>query len=316
LERKTGLVNLLFILRKFYNLTKPDIVHIQYLAPGLTSVIAAKLSRIKMIFVTSHVAGSHIYGTKAKLMITVALLLSTKFICVSRGVENFWFGQLDSFDFLLQTSRKHLTIYNGIDVNLIQSQLETVNKSNLRQSLGISESTILLGSVGRLAPQKGHSFLLHAFQIFLKKYPNSMLMIIGEGPNLENLKALAQELEVDQAIIWIGKLSQSEVFKYYGIMDLFTMPSLYEGFGLAAAEAMAAGVPVVASNIEGLNEIVVHGKTGYLVKPTDHVALADAMFSVFSVEGTSKAMGHIGQEIVKTHFSIEKYQQSIMQLYQ
>jgi len=316
LERKTGLLKLLFTLRKFYNLIRPDIVHIQYLAPGLTSVIAARLSNIKIIFVTSHVAGSHIYGTKEKLMITIALLLSTKFICVSKGVENFWFGQLIRLNFLLKMPRKHLTIYNGIDINLIQSQLDTVDKSNLRQSLGVSESALVVGIVGRLAPQKGHFFLLNAFQIFIKKHPNSRLIIIGQGPIEKNLKDLAKELKVDRAIIWIGSLSQNEVFKYYGIMDLFVMPSLYEGFGLAAAEAMAAGVPVVASNIEGLNEIVVHGKTGYLVKPADHVALSDAMLSVFSTESASKEMGRHGQEIVKTHFSIEKYQQSIMQLYQ
>lgn len=249
-------------------------------------------------------------------MIIVALLLSTKFICVSKGVENFWFGRLDSFDFLLRMPRKHLTIYNGIDINLIQSCLDAVDQLNLRQSLGIPENALVLGCVGRLAPQKGHYFLLHAFQIFLKKYPNSKLIIIGEGVIKDNLKALAQKLKVDHATIWVGKLSQNEVFSYYGMMDLFSMPSLYEGFGLAAAEAMAAGVPVVASNIEGLNEIVVHGKTGYLVLPGDYVALADAMLRIFSKEGASKVIGHLGRENVKTHFSIEKYQQSIMQLYQ
>lgn len=309
------IIELIRNLKSIFKEYRPDIVHVQYLAPGLVPIIAARLAGVPTVFATVHIAGSVAYGWKAKFLLRLASRFCTAFFCVSKGVEEFWFGSSQ----LLNPenphhSRKHFTIYNAIDIEKITSIIKKVDRKALKASLGINNKPVI-GIVGRLALQKGHTILLDAMIEVTKKIPNIVLMIIGEGPERTNLENKAKELGIEHNIRWFGAIPQEDVFKLYSVMDVLVVPSLYEGFGLIAAEAMAAGLPVVGTRIEGLSEIIEDGVSGYLVPPSDSRILTEALIKLLSEPEKAKNMGEKGNEIVAHKFSYQCFEKSILSIY-
>jgi len=315
LERKSGLFYLFQKLFFMFRQIKPDLVHVQYLAPGLIPILAARLARVPVILATVHIAGSIVYGKKAKMLLRIAAFICTRFICVSCGVEKFWFGDSEIFDPAnVNKGRKHCTVYNAIDTVAIANAVSAVDKHNMKEVLGIAERPVI-GIVGRLAHQKGHTLLLDAMAEVIKEFPEIVLMIIGEGPERQKLGEKASALNINKKILWMGVQPQNKVFEFYAIMDIFAMPSLYEGFGLTAAEAMAAGVPVVASKVDGLCEIIEDGVSGYLVPAGNSKALGDAVIELLKNPPKAKVIGQHGCKRVENLFSLEHFQASIIALY-
>jgi len=140
-------------------------------------------------------------------------------------------------------------------------------------------------------------------------------LIVGEGPERATLQKKARDLGVDEHILWLGARPQEQVFQLYSIMDLFVMPSLYEGFGLTAVEAMAAGLAVVGTRIEGLSEIIEDGLSGYVVPVADDRELAKAMVSVLSRPDLARSMGQRGRERANALFSMEQFSRAILAAY-
>jgi len=315
LKRTNGLFYLAKQLLKLSKELRPDIVHVQYLAPGLVPIIAARIARVPTVFATVHIAGSIAYGRKAIFLLRLAAQLCMAFFCVSKGVEEFWFGNsLVLNPENIQKGRKHFTIYNAVDVVRITQIVDSVNREEFKKSLSIDERP-LIGIVGRLAHQKGHAVLLDAMPKVIKHFPNVVLLVIGKGPEREFLGKKADELSIGRHILWLGERSQEDVFRLYSVMDIFVTPSLYEGFGLTAAEAMAARLPVVGTNIEGLSEVIENNVCGYLVPVNNSNELAKAIITLLTDSEKAKAMGMNGHERVKECFSTEKFSRSWLAAY-
>jgi L-malate glycosyltransferase len=345
LRREAGLVALLKALRSLLVRERPDIVHVQYLAPGLIPIMAARLAGIRTVFSTVHVAGRAAYGWKHKALLRFAARLCTTFFCVSRSAEQFWFGDSEVFEPSTATSgRRHFTIYNGVDVDAIRSivlssfgppKLRSSEAPTLRRSsvppslptcpgragpsnpptLRCSDARKTVGIVGRLSPQKGHSVLLEAMATVAAEVPDVLVLVIGDGPDRAVLEQQVTSHRLRDHVAFTGVLPQDEVFRLYGTMDVLAMPSLFEGFGLTAAEAMAAGLPVVGTRIEGLSEVIDDGVTGYLVPPGDSGALAGRLVELLNDPGKRRRMGQAGHARVKAHFSMERYCGSILGAY-
>lgn len=317
MQRSDGLLALLFSLRMFFRDEQPNIVHVQYLAPGLVPIIAARLAGIKTVFATVHIAGTVAYGSKAKILLRVASWFCTAFICVSRGVEQFWFGDCMLLEpENIERGRRHFTIYNAVDCERIKDTVASADSDLLRRELGIPPESPVIGIVGRLAAQKGHTFLLQAFKVVLAQVPTAILLVVGDGPLRQQLEEQARCLGIDRSIRWLGSQAQEEVFRLYAVMDIFAMPSLFEGFGLTAAEAMAAGLPVVGTAVDGLSEIIIDHVTGRLVPPQDAGALADALISLLASPETATEMGLKGRQRVEEHFSLQRFSESILAAYE
>jgi glycosyltransferase involved in cell wall biosynthesis len=140
-------------------------------------------------------------------------------------------------------------------------------------------------------------------------------LIIGDGPGRRPLEEKAALLGVAGHIAWLGSKSQDEVFGLYGAMDIFVMPSRFEGFGLVAAEAMAAGLPVVASDIEGLREVVEHEETGYLCPAGDSRHLAGRLLELLQSPDRAQEMGRFGSQRAAALFSLETFAESMRLAY-
>jgi len=119
---------------------------------------------------------------------------------------------------------------------------------------------------------------LLAMRIILAKFPNVKLEIVGDGSLFRELNELSKKLEISNSVKFFGKFA--DVIPFYKRMSVFVLPSLYEGFGIVLLEAMAAGVPVVATNVNGINEVVVDGESGILVPPKNPEAIADAVINI------------------------------------
>jgi glycosyltransferase involved in cell wall biosynthesis len=284
---------------------RPDIVHVQYLAPALLPILVARLCGVPRIFATVHIAGSAAYGPKAKVMLRVAARLCTTFFCVSQGVERFWFGDSKIYDPTERpVRRRHFTIYNGVDAGKIHGIIQNKNRT-VEGLQSASPDGLVIGFVGRLTRQKGVTYLLEAMAEVLQAYPASMLVVAGDGPDRSALQEEALRLGIQERVLWRGALPFEEICQLLGCIDVLVMPSLWEGFGLSAAEAMAAGCPVIASRIEGLEEVVEDGVTGILVPPAAPKVLVEAIKLMLGSPSLRNRMGEMGRRRVRERFSIE-----------
>lgn len=293
---------------------RPDIVHVQYVAPGLIPIIAARMAGIKTVFATVHQPGRP-YGRKAKLLLRFGARLCTSFFCVSKAAEESWFGSSEVFEPKnANRHRRHYTVYNAIDAVFIDKAVAHVDRRVLRESLGLDEHRIVC-IVGRLRDEKGHGILLDAMAAVATKIPDVRLLVIGDGPDRESLKLKAEALGITSNIVWMGQKAPKEVYEFYRITDIAIVPSLFEGFGLAAAEAMAAGLPVVGSDVDGLREVVEEGVTGYLVPAGNSHALAEAIVRLLENPKIANAMGERGRERVNLLFSMRRFAEAVTAAY-
>ncbi|MEK7484300.1 MAG: glycosyltransferase [Planctomycetota bacterium] len=175
--------------------------------------------------------------------------------------------------------RKFRTILNGIDLKPFQEASK--QKYSKKEILGVSEEQAwILGSVGRLTLQKGYLFLIEVYEQFRKQCPEpNYLVIIGEGEERHTLEEKIRELHLEPYVFLLGY--RQDIPACLRCFDLFVMPSLYEGFGLVAVEAMASGVPVLANAVDSLKDLIEEGKTGFLVTPQDSQKWTDKLMTLF-----------------------------------
>jgi glycosyltransferase involved in cell wall biosynthesis len=191
-------------------------------------------------------------------------------------------------------------IPNGIETTRYRSRSDSFS---IRSKLGIAPSTKLFGMVARLYPQKGHRYLIEAFARVSRQIEDSILLIIGDGPLLGDLKSTAARLGIETRVRFLGE--RSDVPDLLSCMNVYVHSSLWEGMPNAVMEAMVAGKPVVATAVDGNNELIVEGKTGWLVKPANSAALADGMIWAATHESEAEKIAAAASQYVESKFSAE-----------
>lgn len=312
-EWKKGCWVLLKAVTRFLRHENPDIVHVQYMAPGFIAVLGARLAGVRTVFATVHQPG-RTYGYKAKLLLNVAAKLCTTFFCISRSVEESWFGNSAVFDPSRSDKRRHCTIYNAVDVPAIRALVAQGEKQKLRQHLGL-HSVPVIGCIGRLRCEKGQIILIEAMAEVLKFFPSVQLVLIGDGPDWSMLRNRIDKLGLRDNVRMLGSMSQDDVFRHLSVMDLMAVPSLFEGFGLVAAESMAAGLPVVGSDVDGLAELIAHEESGWLVPPGNSKALAAAIIDSLNLPVRARQFGLQGKKRAEELFSLPQFEQSMLTVY-
>jgi len=189
-------------------------------------------------------------------------------------------------------------IYNAIDVELLQG----FERVDLARAMSIDGSPTII-SVGSLRAVKGHRFLLRALKDILRYHPNCRLQILGEGAERAFLERYASELGVGSHVSLPGVCSP---YNLVVNADVFVLPSLREGIPAALLEAMALRVPVVASRVGGIPEILEDGESGFLVEPTDWQQLADRIIDLLDNEKKRESFAEKGASIVRDRFNVKK----------
>ncbi len=207
--------------------------------------------------------------------------------------------------------RRAILIHNAL--NLQRFENLHVDRRSKRRCLGLPEEGWIVGTVGRLTEQKGYALLLEAAVLVLKRLPQTHFLVIGTGELEEDLKRLAKRLRIDTKVIFTGP--RTDVEELMSMMDLFVSSSLWEGLPTVLLESMAAGVPIVATQVSGNTELIQHGDAGLLVPPGDPVSLAKAILLSLTDRQKAISMSIVARTRVQQCFSIESVAQQHVALY-
>jgi len=208
---------------------------------------------------------------------------------------------------------KVTVIVNCIDFERY-ANVEPGSRARLRLDFGIPPGDFVIGFIGRFHPQKGIEVLIEAFARIAPDRPGLWLLLVGDGELRPRLRALSEASGGSARTIFTG--AREDIPRILAALDLFVLPSLWEGLPLALLEAMAAGLPVVASDVGGVPEILVDGETGCLVPPRDPAALAAAILEFVDHPEIRQRLGAAGQQRVKESFSAQNLVARLTALYE
>lgn len=188
------------------------------------------------------------------------------------------------------------TIPFGVDIDLFSPSKEKSSKSK-----------ICIGIVKALEDKYGIEYLIRAFKIVVEGGYESNLLIVGEGSLRKKLEELTESLALTDSVRFIGKVDNNTVVEYLNMIDIFIVPSISssETFGVAAIEASSCSIPVIASNIGGLPEVVIDGKTGYLVPPGDAESIAEKIIKLIEEPSLRQRLGKGGRKFVVDNYEWE-----------
>ncbi len=172
----------------------------------------------------------------------------------------------------------------------------------MKEGLGIEGRVVLY--VSRMSFRKGPHLLLNAFQNLAKEIDDVTLVMVGSGEMLPFLKAQAKFLGIEDRVVFTGYVPGNTLPKLFGMADVFVLPSTTaEAFGIVILEAMASGIPVVATNVGGIPEVIKKSRSGILVPPGDEVALKNAIHTLLSAENLRRDLGKAGRRAVEREYS-------------
>ncbi|HJQ38105.1 MAG TPA: glycosyltransferase [Thermoanaerobaculia bacterium] len=269
-----------------------DIVHTHMLHATILGQGAAAAARAPVRIVTRHYTDGHLSRAR-RTADRIATRSATIVIAVSQAVRQ---NLLDAG----VADRRIRVIHNGVD-------LAALDAATVDGTLPWPEEwrdALLIACTGNFIAYKGHRVLLHAFQQIVRNRPDARLVLIGEGPEREALQQLANTLGIAQYVVMPG--SREDVPALLRHCRLYVQPSLVESFGIAAAEAMASRLPVVAARVGGLPELV-DDQSGVLVPPGDADALAKAVLALAADPSRACELGNAGRARVESEFTLQRH---------
>ncbi len=224
---------------------------------------------------------------------------------------------LKSCDRIIAVSEdiRHALTGNGIDAKRIAVIPNSVgngaqrDRSEIRQALGLAKEGAIIGYAGRLSPEKGVNFLLQAAQILKNSRRAFSVVIAGEGSERDALQRMAEEKDLEETIIFTG--FQEDVEPWLKASDIFVLPSLTEGTPMALLEAMSLGLPVIASAVGGVPDIIENGVNGILVRPADCAGLAEALAELLDNPWRARKIGEAAAKSIKERYNIDAWRREI-----
>lgn len=279
-----------------------DLIHAHGLRGGWIGAIATQLVH-KPLIVTAHNLVPSNAGRLARALLRFVVRRAWVLIAVSQAVaESLTPCGLD---------RARVTVIpNGIDLTPFDSPSD---RSALLRDLGLPAEARIVAAVGRLSPEKGFDTLIAAAPLLMSGAPNIYLVLAGEGPERVRLEEQARGSGVGDRICLPGYYQ--DIPGLLGASEVIAVPSVVEGQGMVALEAMAACRPAVASRVGGLVETVRNGETGILVPPSDPSALARALGGLLEDEAMRHRMGTAGRSLVEREYTAERMVERIVAMY-
>ena len=197
---------------------------------------------------------------------------------------------------------------NGVDTRQFSSGTPV-----LRDLAGL-DGKLIVGFVGRLAPEKGLRILIQAAEGILRAQPDVKLVLVGEGPEREELQTLVSQSGLEKSVIFLGQ--RSDLPDVYASFDIFVLPSLIEAMPMTVLEAMAAGKPIIASRVGGVPKMISDQESGILVEPGDVSDLKAALTQLLQRPETARQFGKRASEVVQARFSSDSMARRYLSVYQ
>lgn len=257
-------------LKKLINEEHFDLVHCHTPTVSIMTRLAAKKARKQGTVVMYTCHGFHFHNA-APLKNWILYYPVEKML--SRNCDYLVTINREDFSRARKFHCKNVRYIPGVGVDLTKIKNIKIDKSEKRKSIGIPSDKILILSVGEMIERKNHEVIIRALGKL--KDPNIYYAIAGKGPLKEYLENLAKKMCIEDRVLFLG--FRTDIYELYHIADISAFPSKIEGLGLAGIEAMAAGIPIVSSNVHGILDYVVDGETGYAVAPNDVEGFANAI---------------------------------------
>lgn len=302
-----GALNFEAILKINLTKNKYDVVSV-HLLPDILKKIVIKVCKQKKIKVILHYHGLNVWQNYFSKHPIYEKYLAQKRKRMLRkadamiGVSNLVCNEINK----KLPNKKTYTVYNGVDTAFFKPSVSVNETSKLQ-----------ITCVANLIPIKGHSYLIQAFKIISDRHPNKELIlnIVGRGTELNRLKKMVQDLNLDDKVIFHGYLKYDSVAKIIQSSDIFVMPSYFESLGCVYLEAMACKVPIIACANQGIGEIVEDGKTGMLVLPRDVNSLVTKLAKLIENDRLRAVVGETGYKEVTEQYTWLKSAEKLNQVY-
>jgi glycosyltransferase involved in cell wall biosynthesis len=280
----------IWTLYQWFRKVKPDVVHTAAAEANFHGIVAAKLAGVKMII--GEEIGYPNHSWPAKIIFRMIYSFTYRVVCVSKAVKDFIVTNKEI------NTEKGIVIYNPVSPGRkVDKQLA-------------NEFTI--ASVGRLEKVKNQSLLIKAFSKI--EDTNAKLILVGEGSERKNLEALIQGLNLQNRVTITGFVNDPET--YLSQSHLFVIPSLSEGFGIAAVEAMQQEVACLCSDVGGIPEFITHNENGWLFNPTRETELVELLNKIITTPYAEiQKIAKQGRMSVENRFTTENYFEILENLY-
>ena len=290
---------------------KIDVVHSHGLLVNILSRVASYLAHTPVSISTAHIPLNLKSGKQAQnileklkapyylILDNLTSLLNHKVIAVSHAVKR---------DLLEQgvDPKRVVVVQNGIDANRLKP-------NNTQSGLKPNGDLPIVGTITRLSPQKDIPTFLDMARIVVEDIPQTQFIIVGDGEKRNELQSLAERLGLGNHVRFLGyRKDARDILKSF---DIFALSSLWEGLPIVILEAMAMGKPVVATAVDGVAEVVEHGKTGLLAEPRRPDLLARSVIELIKNPDRARVMGERGRERVESYFSIDRVNNTVEQIY-
>jgi glycosyltransferase involved in cell wall biosynthesis len=272
---------------------KPDIIQSFLFHDNIIARVASGL----VPGVNSITGVREVPDTRSRLRTTIdriTIPLSNKIVSNSKAGERF-------IRDLGARSDQVSVVPNGRDIDLYNSGVAT---PDLYCELGLNSRHPVVGTVGRLVERKGHFDLLNAWPIVLNAAPDAQLLVVGQGEKREELVELATDLDCADSVIFCG--TRDDIPNVLAAMDVFVFPSHYEGLPGALIEAMIAGLPIVATPVDGNSELIIDGETGLFVPQQDPEELASEIVRLLDAPDRREELSRQAQEYASENYTIPR----------
>ena len=301
-----SLIRLVIVMRR----ERFDIVHTHTSKGGFLGRIAAKMVGVPVII--HHVHGFPYEGPEWGVFMRVVLWTAERFASLFQDQLIFVSEEdkkIAEKKGIVRRGRRVVVITNGVDFRRLQRSIDWESQGRLERN----EREPMAGFFARLTEQKAPHLFLKAAGIVHHRLPSVKFLVVGDGPLRAEMEALCAEMHLQNVVEFLG--FRRDVPELLNIVDVFVMPSLWEGLPIGLLEAMAMAKAVVATNVRGIREIIEHGKTGFLVPPNDPESLAQAVFDLLGNRERARRMGLAAQDLVMNRFNIERTLDEFVSVY-
>lgn len=297
----------LFALYRIIRKGRYYIVHCHSTKAGLLGRIAAWLAKIPRIYFTVHGWSFYNvgeYGRIRHLLIffeKILAKLTDMIICVSVN------DKIEGIDKKIAYENKFTVIHNGISSNQVYT------KELLRDKIDANESDVILGTVGRLSYQKNPLFFLEIAKQVIKTYKHAKFVLIGDGPLYDDCREFVNINDLGKNVFLLGL--RKNAYRFLVDMDVFVLTSRFESLPLTIIEAMFAKLPIIATDVGGIGELVQNERNGFLVSPDNGIELVERMKNLIKDEKKRAKMGKESQKIAIDNYTLDKMIQKYNELY-
>lgn len=287
-----------------------DIIHAHDNRASLYAYLVKKIFLLDVLIV-SHIHNCYPWLEKVSVYKIVDMLVRNKFdasITCGSVVNQFYLKNAK-----YAKKEKIYNISNFIDISEINNKNQKEGTNDILEKFKIDQRKFIFGFIGRLSEQKGLIPFINELAKHKSKFKDCLFLLVGSGEQEQEIRQLIGRLEMEEMFILTGY--QTDVYKYYSIIDIFFLPSIYEGLPMVLLEAMSLGKPVVSMNVGGISELITNGENGILVQPGDYKQFIEHLYILKNNKSKMAQFQEKSKTLIKDKFDIKTQILKIESLY-